>query len=318
MTKIVLSFPPPAEWMNRFKSTYPDVDFVVASDRGQAKELIADADALFGGVSAEELQGAKKLRWVQSPGAGVEWLWGVPAIVDTDIQVTNTRGAHAETIAEHTFFLLLSLTRQVRTQLDYQARKEWDAWKFRDTLRGIKGMTMGIVGFGNIGRAIAERANAFGLKLLAVDAHPGAPAHGVAEVWPLERFDEMCSQSDILVTAVPITPQTRGMIGAKQIGLMKDRGYVLAMSRGGIIDEAALVEALKSGKLAGAGLDVQATEPMKEDDPLWTAPNTIVTPHVSGASELTTNLMWNFFYDNVGKFLKGEPLTNVVDKKLGY
>lgn len=317
MTRIVLSLPPPPEWMSRFKSTYPDVDFVVGNG-AKLKDLIADADALFGGVSSEELKAATRLRWIQSPGAGVEWLWGVPEIVDTQIQVTNTRGAHAETIAEHTFFLLLALTRQVRTVLDYQARKEWDAWKFRGTLRGIKGLTMGIVGFGNIGRAIAERANAFGLKLLAVDAHPAAPAHGVAEVWPLERFDEMCAQSDILVTAVPITPQTRGMIGAKQIGLMKERGYVLAMSRGGIVDEAALVDALKSGKLAGAGLDVQATEPMKEDDPLWTAPNTIVTPHVSGASELTTNLMWNFFYENVGRFLKGEPLTNLVDKKLGY
>jgi D-2-hydroxyacid dehydrogenase (NADP+) len=318
MTRIVLTMAPPAEQMARFRATYPQVDFVVAENRGQVKELMADADALFGGVSADELAAAKKLRWVQSPGAGVEWLWNVPAIVDTNVQVTNTRGAHAETIAEHTFFLLLSLTRQVRTVLDYQERKEWDAWKFRDTLRGIKGLTMGVVGFGNIGRAIAERANAFGLKLLAVDAHPGAPAHGVAEVWPLERFDEMCAQSDILVTAVPITPQTRGMIGAKQIGLMKDRGYVLAMSRGGIVDEAALVAALKSGKLAGAGLDVQATEPMKEDDPLWTAPNAIVTPHVSGASELTTNLMWSFFFENVGRFLKGETLTNLVDKKLGY
>jgi phosphoglycerate dehydrogenase-like enzyme len=309
---------PPPERMAQFTSAYPDVAFVVARDRAELEAQIADADAVFGGLNAGELRAARKLRWVQSPGAGVEWLWGVPAIVDTDIQVTNTRGAHAETIAEHTFFLLLALTRQVRTQLDFQARKEWDAWKFRDTLRGIKGLTMGIVGFGNIGRAIAERAHAFGLNLLTVDAHPGTPAHGVAEVWPLERFDEMCAQSDILVTAVPITPQTRGMIGAKQIGLMKDRGYILAMSRGGIIDEKALVAALESGKLAGAGLDVQATEPMAEDDPLWTAPNTIVTPHVSGASELTTSLMWNFFFENVGKFLKGEPLTNLVDKKLGY
>ena len=318
MTRIVLTIPPPPERLAAFKAAYPDVDFAVASERGQIKALLADADALFGGLSAEELAVAKQLRWVQSPGAGVEWLWGVPSIVDTDIQVTNTRGAHAETIAEHTFFLLLALTRQVRTQLEYQTRREWDAWKFRDTLRGIKGLTMGIVGFGNIGRAIAERGHAFGLELLAVDAHPGSPAHGVAEVWPLERFDEMCARSDILVTAVPITPRTRGMIGAKQIAAMKERGYVLAMSRGGIVDEAALVAALESGKLAGAGLDVQATEPMPPDDPLWMAPNTIITPHVSGASELTTDLMWRFFFENVGKFLRGEPLTNLVDKKLGY
>jgi D-2-hydroxyacid dehydrogenase (NADP+) len=318
LTRIVLMIPPPPERLAAFQKAYPDVEFAVAADREQLAMQLPDADAIFGWLTADDLPTAKKLRWVQSPGAGVEWLWGVPAIVDTDIQVTNTRGAHAETIAEHTFFLLLALTRQVRTQLDYQARKEWDAWKFRDTLRGIQGLTMGIVGFGNIGRAIAERATAFGLELLAVDAHPGAPAHGVAEVWPLERFDEMCARSDILVTAVPITPRTRGMIGAKQIAAMKDRGYVLAMSRGGIVDEAALVAALESGKLAGAGLDVQATEPMPLDDPLWTAANTIITPHVSGASELTTDLMWRFFFENVGKFLRGEPLTNLVNKKLGY
>ena len=128
----------------------------------------------------------------------------------------------------------------------------------------------------------------------------------------------MPPEADVLVISAPITPQTRGMVGREQIGPMKDGSYLLAVSRGGIVDEPALIEALKSGKLAAAGLDVQATEPMEPSDPLWDAPNIILTPHDSGASKLTTDLMWSIFFENVGKFVKGEPLTNQVDKKLGY
>ena len=177
---------------------------------------------------------------------------------------------------------------------------------------------MGIIGFGNIGRNIGRRAAAFEMDVRAVDAHPGAPGDGVKEVWPLERLNEMCRLSDVLVIAAPITPQTRGMVGREQIGAMKQGSYVIAVSRGGIVDEPSLIEALRSGQLAGAGLDVQATEPMEPGDPLWDAPNIILTPHDSGASKLTTDLMWSIFFENVGRFVKGEPLSNTVDKKLGY
>jgi phosphoglycerate dehydrogenase-like enzyme len=308
LVKIVLAGPPPAERLAQFQQAYPSVQFVSSSKREEAIKLVEDADAFFGGITDEEFKAARKLRWVQSPSAGVEWMWKIPTIGESQVTVTNARGAHAATIAEHTFALLLALTRQVKMHYDRQARKEWVRGELSRHLTGIKGLTMGL----------GRRAAAFEMDVLAVDAHPGAAGDGVKEVWPLERLDEMCKQADVLVIAAPITPQTRGMIGRAQLGAMKAGSYVIAVSRGGIVDEPALIEALKSGKLAGAGLDVQATEPMEASDPLWEAPNILLTPHDSGASKLTTDLMWSIFFENVGRFVKGEDLTNTVDKKLGY
>ena len=318
MTKIVLTDPRSTpDRVDPLRAAHPGAEFVVVG-RQEAVAAMADADAVFGSLRPEEYAAAGKLRWVQSAGAGVEWLWKIPGIAESDVVVTNTRGAHAATIAEHTFALLLSLTRQLPAFADYQRREEWARGTINDSLVGIKGLTMGIVGFGNIGRNIGRRAAAFEMNVMAVDAKPGAPGDGAAEVWPLERLTEMCRRIDVMVVSAPITPETRGMIGREQIGALKEGSYLLAMSRGGIVDEAALLDALTSGRLAGAGLDVTAVEPLPAGDPLWKAPNLIITPHSSPGSKLTMDLVWEIFGENVGRFLRGEPLTNVVDKKLGY
>lgn len=318
MTKIVLANVPPAERLAPFQQAYPDVQFVAATRREDAVKLVEDADAFFGGMTNEEFLAAKRLRWIQSQSAGVEWMWKIPSIAASDVVVTNARGAHAATIAEHAFALLLAHTRQVKMHYDFQGEHQWVRGEMGKHLHGVKGLTMGIIGFGNIGRNIGRRAAAFEMEVLAVDAHPGPSGDGVKEVWPLERLNDMCRQADVLVISAPITPQTRGMVGREQINLMKDGSYLIAVSRGGIVDEPALIEALTSGKLAAAGLDVQATEPMPPTDPLWEAPNVLLTPHDSGASKLTTDLVWSIFFENVGRFVKGQELTNTVDKKLGY
>jgi phosphoglycerate dehydrogenase-like enzyme len=297
---------------------HPTVTFVVPASREAVIDLIGEADALFGAPRDEEFLAAKRLRWIQSPGAGVEWMWRIPTIADSDVVVTNMRGAHAITIAEHAFAFLLTLTRGLRLFEEFQAREEWARGQVNDRLVGLKGLTIGIVGFGNIGRAIARRAAGFEMRALAVDAQPVAPGEGVAEVWPLDRLNDLCREADVLAIAAPITPETRGMVGAEQLGLLKRGSYLLAMSRGGIVDEPALIEALKSGHLAGAGLDVTAVEPLPPGDPLWKAPNIIITPHNSPASRLTTELVWSILSENIGRFARNEPLTNVVDKRRGY
>jgi phosphoglycerate dehydrogenase-like enzyme len=177
---------------------------------------------------------------------------------------------------------------------------------------------MGIIGFGNIGRAIARRATGFEMRVLAVDAEPVPGGEGVEEVWPLDRLNDLCREADVLVISAPITPTSRGMVGEQQIRNMKSGSYILQMSRGGIVNEAALVDALEEGRLAGAALDVTETEPLPLGDPLWTAPNLIVTPHASAASQLTTDLGWSILSENVGRFVRGEPLMNLVDKKRGW
>ncbi len=319
MTTILLTDPRSTpERVAVLEAAYPGVRFIVAPERGAVRGLIPEADAVFGNVTSEEFASATRLRWVQSPGAGVEWLAKVPALVEGAVVVTNTRGAHAATIAEHAFALLLSLTRSLRAFAAYQEREEWGRGQINERLVGIKGLTMGIVGFGNIGRAIARRATGFEMDVLAIDAQRVPGSDGVAEVWPLERLNDLCRHSDVIVVAVPITPETRGMIGAEQIALLRHGAYLLAISRGGIVDEGAVRDALASGQLAGAGFDVTAIEPLPAGDPLWRAPNVVITPHNSPASQLTTDLMWSILAENIGRFLCGETLLNVVDKRRGY
>lgn len=306
------------ERLAALQRAYPGVEFVIPPSRAHLATLIVDADALFGSPTNGEFLAARQLRWIQSGGAGVEWLWQIPTIAESDVIVTNMRGAHAATIAEHAFGFLLTLTRGLRHFAEYQRREEWARGQINSQLVGIKGLTMGIIGFGNIGRAIARRATGFEMRVLAVDAQPVPPSDGVATVWPLTRLNDLCRASDVLVIAAPITPETRGLIGAEQIGLLKPGSYLLAMSRGGIVNEPALIAALASGHLAGAGLDVTEVEPLPPGHPLWQAPNLIITPHNSPTSRLTNDLVWSIFFENVGHFVRGEPLINVVDKRRGY
>src|SRR5262249_27354890 len=144
------------------------------------------------------------------------------------------------------------------------------------------------------------------------------PGEGVEAVWPLSRLNDLCRESDVLVVAAPWTPRSRDMIGAEQIRLLKRGSYLLQVSRGGIVNQGALVEALEEGHLAGGGLDVTATEPLPVGDPLWTASNLIVTPHSSAVSSLTTELLWSILSENVGRFVRGEELMNQVDKLRGW
>jgi phosphoglycerate dehydrogenase-like enzyme len=278
--------------------------------------LIGDVEAVYGQLTADDYPSAKNLKWVQAPGAGVEWMWRVPGFQESDVVVTNMRGAHAATIAEHTFALLLSHTRGLRTFDARQRDHEWGRGEFK--LSNIMGLTMGIVGFGNIGRAIARRATGFEMRVLAVDVESVPAGEGVEEVWPIQRLNDLCREADVLAIAAPITPNSRDLVGREQIRQMKRGSCVLQMSRGGIVNEAALVDALEEGHLSFAGLDVTATEPLPVGDPLWTAPNVAITPHTSAMSKLTFDLTWSILGENVGRFVRGEPLMNVVDKRRGW
>lgn len=295
---------------------HDDVQIVMPPTGEPTAPLMADVDAVYGQLTPDEFASARQLRWVQSPSAGVEWMWRVPELADSDVVVTNMRGAHAATIAEHTFAMLLTHTRGMRVFGQHQLDHHWG--RSEVGLTAIKGLTMGIVGFGNIGRAIARRATGFEVRVLAVDAEPVPAGEGVEEVWPLSRLDEMCRESDVLAIAAPITPSSRGMIGAEQLRQLKRGAYVLQMSRGGIVNESALVDALEEGHLGGAGMDVTETEPLPVGDPLWTAPNVIITPHASAGSKLTWDLVWSILSENLGRFVRGEPLVNVVDKRRGW
>jgi phosphoglycerate dehydrogenase-like enzyme len=316
--KILLGPWPSDKPLDDLRRTFPRVDFAVAATREQVAAEITDADAYFGAPTPDVLRAARRLRWIQASSAGVEWLEAVPEIVDSDIVVTNTRGAHAGTIGEHVFAMLLTFTRQMRFFDEEQRRHVWSRAEGEERVEGLAGRTMGIIGFGNIGRAIGQRAAAFELRVVAVDAQPVAAPPFVEQVFGLGGLPEMLRMADVVVVSVPLTPETRGMLGAPELALLRPSAYLVVVSRGGIVDEESLVDALHSHRLAGAGLDVTLREPLPSDSPLWDVERLIITPHVSAHSKRTMDLMWAIVKENVGHFLAGEPLTNPVDKRIGY
>ncbi len=314
--KIVVGPGPAAPLVAEWRDEFPEVEFVPVTTPEEQLQAVQGADAYIGWITREAFVAAgPQLRWVHAPSAGVERHVAITELVESDVTLTNTRGSHAPTIAEHTFAMLLALTRRILELTEYQKQH---AWKRPTNPRGIMGMTMTVVGFGQIGRAIAKRAVGFDMKVIGVDARPSEPPPGVDEVWGLDRLDEALRKADVVAIAAPITPETRGMIDARRFGLMKPDSYLLVMSRGGIVDEAALIAALKEGRLAGAGLDVMETEPLPPDDPLWDAPNIILTPHSSGASEQTTGAVASITTANLRNFVTGAPLSNICDKRAGF
>jgi phosphoglycerate dehydrogenase-like enzyme len=315
--KILVTAPWSGQQVQELQTAFPEIEFVVAKTPEAMLAAAAEAEVVLGRISREDFLAAKKLRWIQSTGAGVEWLHEIPELAESDVIVTNTRGAHAVTIAEHTFGMLVCLARGFVSLFRAQQRRTWLRPPEQPPV-GLSGLTMGIIGLGQIGRAIAERAHAFGMRVIAVDAHEAPRPAYISDFWLLEGLPELLRRADVVVVATPYTPETEGMLGLEQLSLMKPSAYLLVVSRGGIVDETALVKLLQEERLAGAGLDVQAVEPVPEDSPLWDAPNLIITPHCSGMSKQTTAMVVGICRDNLTRYLNQEWLTNLVDKQRGY
>jgi phosphoglycerate dehydrogenase-like enzyme len=299
------------------RQQHAGLDLVVAKPGPELLEAVADADGIYiHTVTPELLRAAKKLRWVQSQGAGVEWIANVPELVEHPAQLTNTRGAHAQTIAEHAFAMLLYLTRGLEQFVQAKRERRWA--KPGGRLLGLSGMTLGVIGLGRIGNAIAQRGHGFDMRVVAVDVNQVPHADYVEKLWDLDGLPKLLGEADVVAVAIPQTAETRGLVSADRLAQMKQGAYLLVMSRGGIVDERAVAQALHEGRLAGAGLDVFENEPLEEGSPLWDAPNAVLTPHCSGSSRQTTELAWSIFAENTGRFVRGEPLNNLVDKRRGY
>lgn len=281
-------------------------------------EAAKEIDIYYGHPTVEMLKIAPKLKWIQSPSAGVEFVAKLPELVASDIILTNTRGAHGPSIGEHAMALLLALTRHIPESIEQQNRKHWERGRLYRTAREVGGMTMGIIGFGALGRGIAQRAKAFEMNVIAVDAYATDGAGLIESVWPITQLGDLLAQSDVVVVAAPLTAETHHMIGAEQLAQMKDDAYLVVVSRGGIVEEGALLETLKSGRLAGAGIDVVEHEPMPADDPFWDAPRMILTPHLAGASAPKERRVVQIFKDNLNRYRDGQSLVNVVDKARGF
>jgi phosphoglycerate dehydrogenase-like enzyme len=319
MPKIVFASRVGDEQLEALRSEFPAGQFVAAPDlEAQLREL-PDADAVITWPHREALSVAQRLRWVHCTSAGIERIRQLPELIEMDaVTLTNGRGAHAGTIADHTFAFILAFTRNIPAILEDKQTQRWDRPGRSEGARELSGSTLGIIGLGKIGSAIAKRASGFEVQILAVDVNPEASAPGVTDVWPLARLDDLLRAVDYLALAVPITPETRGLIGARELALLKPDSYLCVMSRGGIVDQDALADALANGRLAGAGLDATDPEPLPAEHPLWRLSNVIISPHSSGASRQTSRRGRQIMRENIAHFIAGEPLINVCDKRAGY
>jgi phosphoglycerate dehydrogenase-like enzyme len=283
--------------------------------REKMDTLLATADILVGFVPQNNLfQRAPHVKWVQMLSAGVDSLTG-SEIWQSDIPITGVSGIHAAPIGEYVLMTMQMFAKQSPRGLRQQQKHDWK----RYTPRLLKAHTVGIIGLGHIGREIARLAKAFGMEVLAVDELRGTkPARNVDRMIPPDRLIELFKESDYVVSSVPLTPKTHNLIGKKQLKAMKKSAYLINISRGGIVDEDALVKALKDKRIAGAGLDVTAREPLPPDSPLWSLDNVILTPHVSGGQEDYIRLATALFCENLRRYIAGKKLINLVNRKRGY
>lgn len=287
----------------------------ITNDRGMLLEKIRDADVMIGDFDPEMFEQAGRLKWAQSLSSGVDHLL-FPDFVGSDVTLTSEKGLVGPHLADHAFALLLSLTRSVA----WAARQR--QWRNRFEMRRnnceLTGKTIGIIGFGGTGTEVARRALAFGMRAIAIDPDVTDRQGLVEALTTPDRIQEMASQSDVLVVCCPYTQMTRNMVDSDVLQAMPAGGYVVNVTRGGIIDEDALVDALTSGHLAGAGLDVTSIEPFPDDHPLWTINNVVISPHIAGASQHRVDRLFQRILNNLSHLQNDEPLEGIVDKDKGY
>lgn len=295
----------------------PNVEFVEVS-RTEALARAAEADGADVGLCTEEfLAGAEGLRWVQAWSAGVDRYLGLEGLMENDsIVFTNMQGAHGPAIAEHVFAMLLALTRQLPRHRIAQLDGRWE--RDGQGMTALAERTMLVVGMGGIGTEVARRADAFGMNVLATVRTPREAPPFVDELGVSDELDELLPRASVVVVCVPLTDETRGMIDAERLELLPAGSYLVNIARGPVVDTEALMDALDSGQLAGAALDVTEPEPLPSGHPLYFYENVILTPHVAGVAEVTGDRRWSIFAENVERFSRGEELINVVDKDAGY
>jgi phosphoglycerate dehydrogenase-like enzyme len=314
--RLVLCYPVEPKHLAQIAAVAPHLELV---DAGQERipELIHTADLFCGHakvpVDWDRVVQHGRLKWTQSSAAGLDWLL-VPSVIESPMIVTSASGVLGDQVAEHTVAILTAITRSLPVFFRAQQKKEY----IRRPTRDLHHSTVGIVGFGGVGRRVAEVLAPFKTRILATDVFPiDKPAH-VAELWPADRLDHLLAVADIVILCLPLNAQTEWLFDREQFAKMKPGAIFLNMARGRLVIEAALIEALESGHLYAAGADVAAEEPLPQESKLWDLPNMLLTPHVAGQNARRSDNMTEFFCDNLRRYLNGEPLRNLVDKRLGF
>lgn len=306
-----------------------------ADARDVPDEMWAAAHVLYTTDVVPEPEQAPHLRWIHTHWAGVERLLDQPILQTEDVLLTTSSGIHAPNMAEYAFMMMLAFGHRLLTMQAHQRDRNWPAGGDRRMFlpQPLRGSTVGIVGYGSIGREIARVAQVFGMEVLAVKRDVRQPVEhdcyvlpgcgdpeGVYfhRLYPPEALTSMVRDCDFVVVIVPLTESTRGMVSAAVFEAMKPEAVLINLSRGGVVDEEALLQALEQGQIAGAASDVFASEPLPDDSPLWTAPNLIISPHVAGMMPDYNEKAAALFVENLRRYLARKDLLNLVDRTRGY
>jgi len=298
------------------------VDLVIASTEEEAAAALPDAHVfLCYRFPLDWLPKAKNLRWIHVGGAGVDHLL-TPEFVKSDIRITNARGVHVEVQSDYILGTMLMWSRKLLWVERFRQDKRWMEWKKPMIMGGqaLKDQVLLIVGLGAIGKTLARKAAGLGMVVHGVKLHidPGVHFSGVSKLWKSEELHEALEQADFVTSLVPYTLETNQIFGREAFRKMKSSAFFVNSSRGKVVDEHALIQALQEHWIAGAALDVFENEPLPENSPLWDLENVILTPHIGGNYEQYTMDVYRQFVANLERYVRGEPLLNEIDKQLGY
>ncbi|CAL1240380.1 D-2-hydroxyacid dehydrogenase [Candidatus Methylocalor cossyra] len=321
LRRLVIAFDLPSPWVARIEAEYPDLEVVLCADLERLPEVLPGAQALMAGwwpdpeQTRTVLRHGRQLAWIQTAGAGVDGML-TRELRQRNVVVTNMSGVHAHNIGEHVLAMMLAFARGLVQILPHRERREW--WRPADGVFELRGQTLAVVGLGAIGQAVAQRAQALGMRVIGSRRNPTGPVPGVVRVYGQDQLHAMLSDADHVAVCLPLTDATRGLFGAEAFAAMRPGAYFYNIGRGRTVDQDALVAALRSGRLGGAGLDVTDPEPLPPDSPLWELPNTLITCHSAGMTPHYWDRAIPLLLANIGRFRAGQPLLNVVDLQEGY
>ena len=324
-TVLIGIYSPAAAWnlpvaqVERLRREFPGSTFLHATSDAEAMEHIRQANVAFvPDLAPGHFRAAARLGWIHSPAAGIGGML-FPEMLASPVVMTNSRGLSADTIAEHVIAVTLAMFRRLPEAIRSQDARLWAQASLASPVRMIAGTRVSVVGLGSIGAATARRFAALDATVTGIRRNLSRPAPaGVTEVLPPGRLMDALPHADVVVLAAPQTSRTRGLIGAGELAAMRSDALLVNVSRGKLVDEKALIDALQRGTIGGAALDVFEEEPLPPDSPLWQLPNVLVTPHIAGFRPNHWDAVTDLFAANLRRFMDGAPLLNVVDKEHGY
>lgn len=299
----------------RLRERFPDLDVIVETDLAKVPAAFAHVDGFIGrGQHVALLKDASRLRWIQTQTAGADGV-SFPDLEARAIVFTNGSGIHAPNLGEHLMGLILAFARGLPRLIRAQTRHEWTPVipQFE-----VDSQTLCVVGLGDIGLALAERASMMGMRVTGVRRRELPAPDFIERVASLDAMDPLLAEADHVALCLPLTPRTEGIFDARRLGAIKHGAYIYNIGRGDLVDQDAMIEALRSGRLAGAGLDVTDPEPLPEDNPLWEMENVIITCHTGGRSPRRLDRFIDLVIDNITRLRTDQPMRNVVDPVEGY